>query len=137
MFRDELALVKTRVQRLQISGEDPEQTESKLIVSDARKADRIEAAVAAACDGLFESEFAEATARRFEESAFVLAESGRGDDANVCLAAAGAFRAMPGGENPVARALMEQCLSSFLTSLRDKEEEGDGEGADESLIVEP
>ena len=114
-----------------------EQVESKLIVSGARGAERLDAAVAAACGELFEGDFAEATARRFEESAFVFAESKRGEDAEVCLATARAFRATPIADNPVARALMEQCLGSFLTSLSDKQEEGDGEGEDESLIVEP
>ena len=49
------------------------------------------------------------------------------------------------GENPVAKALLEESLGSFLESLRsrdkdkdkDKEKENEGEGDEESLIVKP
>ena len=90
-----------------------------------------------AAEGLFEGDHAEVTAIRFEESAYVLSKSNRLEDAQVCLAAARAFRETPAGENPIAQALLEESLGSFLQNLRDKEEKGAGDGGDEPLIVTP
>ena len=88
---------------------------------------------------LFEGDYAEFTANRLEESAYVLSQGDRADDAQACLAAARAFRELPCDQNPVAQALLEESLGSFLASLRDKEdkEEGVGEESEEALIVEP
>ena len=119
-----------------------EQTDSTIIVSGARSAERLEQALALAAANLFEGEYAEASAIRFEESAYVFSKCDRVEDARACLAAARAFRETPAGENPVAGALLEICLGSLLESLRGNEDnedkdEGVDEGGDEPLIVTP
>ncbi len=122
-----------------------EQTESKLIVSGNATAERLDQAVAHAAGELFVGDFAEVTAIRFQESAYVFSKRDRAEDAAACVSAALAFRETPAKENPVARALLEKCLGSFLASLRDKDKdkdksqdgEGDGEGGEPPLIVEP
>ena len=101
------------------------------------------ASISSALVELFQDDFAETTANRFEESAYVLSKSDRGDDAQACAAAARAFRDSPVAENPVAKALLEESLGSFLESLRSKDRDkekdgdGDGDGDEESLIVKP
>jgi hypothetical protein len=122
-----------------------EQTDSTIIVSGARSAERLEQALALAAANLFEGEYAEESAIRFEESAYVFSKCDRVEDARACLAAARAFRETPAGENPVAAALLEICLGSLLDSLRDNEDkegnedkdEGVDEGGDQPLIVTP
>jgi hypothetical protein len=115
--------------------------ESKIIVSGDRSAERLDRAVRTAAGALFEGDFAEATAIRFEESAYVLSKGERVDDARACVAAGSAFRETPAAENAIAQALLEESLGSFLTGLRDGEDEPEDEsgdeGGDDALIVKP
>jgi len=97
-----------------------------VIVSGARRREQIDRALGDALPELFAEPFAERTAHRFEETAYVLWQSGRVDDARACLAAAARLREGDPQENPVARALIELVLAPVLRQLEDgiREEEG-------------
>jgi hypothetical protein len=86
-----------------------------------------------ALDGVFEDRFALATARRCEETAYVLWKGGAVDDAKACLAAARLFREKTPADNPVARTMLEVLLEPVLRKL---EEETKSE-EERSLLVKP
>lgn len=100
--------------------------EGVLIVGAAQRREQIQRAFDAELVGLFSGSFAEASARRFEETAFVLWKREREDDARACLAAATALRAGSPAENPVARAMLEGVLAPLLRKLEEGAAEAPG-----------
>ena len=96
-----------------------------LVVSELARREQVDRALDAAIAYVYDAEFAERTAARFEETAYVLWKGGRADDARAALVAARAFRTHAPAENPVARALLEALLAPVLAEAR-----GETAGAD-------
>ena len=90
---------------------------SQIIVSGAQRRQQADRTLEQALPAIFSGRFGEDTARRFEETAYVLWQRGEAADARACLAAARAFRQPDAGENPVARALIEAVLAPVLAQL--------------------
>ncbi len=109
-------------------------TEGKLVVSAATKQGRVNDAIGEAAKTLFADDFADITASRFEESAYVFWKSDREDDARACLAAAADLRGDSPEESPAALALVERLLAPLLKSLNENEGEDEDSG---SLLVKP
>jgi hypothetical protein len=110
-----------------------------VIVSGAAKQERVQAVLDETLEALYASPSDERTARRFEESAYVLWKSDREDDARACLTAADTFRKEPAMSNPVARAALERLLAPVLAQLEEDAEEkseADDEEAS-SVLVKP
>lgn len=86
--------------------------ETRLVVSDQTKAERVAALVDRVIDGHFDAEARERWQHRLEETAFVLVETGRAAEASVALAAALALAdaARPARHVPFVRALVEKSL---------------------------
>ena len=108
---------------------------SRILVSPARRRERAESVLREGAQQIFDESFAEITARRFDESAYVMGKRDAGEAAHACLAAARAFRARPVADNPVAKAMLEVVLEPALRKL-EEETEGESEG-EESLLVKP
>jgi hypothetical protein len=104
-----------------------------IIVSGARRREQADRTLEQALPAIFTGRFGEDTARRFEETAYVLWQRGEEADARACLSAARAFRQPDAGENPVARALIEAVLAPVLAQL-DRDLEADDE---RSRLVKP
>lgn len=103
--------------------------EGKIVVSGTQKRERIDAILGEALQGFYDPATASRMAARFEETAYVLWKQGHEEDARACLAAARSFGDTAGGENVVARALLEVALAPLLEPLREEE--------DSSLILKP
>ena len=86
--------------------------ESRLVVSDQIKAERVAALVDRVIDRLFDAEARGRWQRRLEETAFVLVETGRAAEASLALAAALALAdaARAARQVPFVRALVEKSL---------------------------
>ena len=97
--------------------------------------ERAESVLQEGAQRIFDESFAEITARRFEESAYVLGKRDAVESAHACLAAARAFRAQPAADNPVAKAMLEVVLEPALRKL-EEETENESEG-EKSLLVKP
>ncbi len=106
---------------------------SQIVVSAPHRGEQVDGILAEALEEIFHEAAREATAQRFEESAYVSWKRDAEDDARACLEAAREFRERPPRENPVARALIEVLLEPALRKL---EEESKGDD-DESLLVTP
>lgn len=111
--------------------------EAKLVVSASAREARVDAAVEAAAEQLFDEAHAARTAARLEESAFILASGGKQDDARACLAVAATFRGEAPQQGVVARAMVEILLAPLLESLRSAAEDGEERKDEGSLLVEP
>jgi hypothetical protein len=108
---------------------------SRILVSPVRRQERAESVLREGAERIFDESFAEITARRFEESAYVLGKRDAVETAHACLAAARAFRAQPAADNPVAKAMLEVVLEPALRKLEEQTEtQSEGE---ESLLVKP
>jgi hypothetical protein len=105
----------------------------RIIVSEPHRREQVSEELEQALGGVFEDRFATATARRFEETAYVLWKGGAVDDAKACLAAARLFREKTPADNPVARTVLEVLLEPVLRKL---EEETKSE-EERSLLVKP
>lgn len=106
-----------------------------LVVSGATRAEQVDRALGVALEEIFDTDFAEVTALRFEESAYVMWKAGREEDARAALAAARRFRAGDPVDNPVAREMLEVLFAPVLKEARgggDEEQE-----APSSLFVKP
>lgn len=110
-----------------------ELAKSPLVVSPAARRERAESLLAEAQAEVYAEPAAGQTVQRLTESAFVFWKTGREEDAKACLAAAQSFREGVGGENPVARALLETVFASVLAGL----EEPAPREAEPSLLVKP
>jgi hypothetical protein len=87
---------------------------STLIVTPEQRREQMLAAIDDALPELFAEPFAERTAARLEETAYVLWKRQRDDDARACLAGAAAFRAGKARDNEIARAMLEATLASIF-----------------------
>ena len=106
--------------------------EGRIVVSDLRQQDHSESVLAEVLAEVFAADYAEQTARRFEESAFVFWKAERSEDALACLEAARGLREGEPAEQPVARALLEVQLGPALAQQKaEKNEE------EQSLLVTP
>jgi hypothetical protein len=105
----------------------------QIIVSGARRREQADRTLEQALPGIFLGRFGEDTARRLEETAYVLWQRGAEADARACLSAARAFFEPETGENPVARALIEAVLAPVLAQL-DQDVQADDE---RSRLVKP
>jgi hypothetical protein len=95
-----------------------EASKGVVVVSAAARREQVERALDEAAEKLFDEAFRECTARRFEESAYVLWKGGREDDARMSLATATVFREAPVADNPVARAMLEAVFAPLLAEAR-------------------
>jgi len=91
----------------------------RIVVSGAHRRQQIDEALREAAEKLAAAGFAEATARRLEESAYVLWKRGHADEARDCLAAARALAESPAA-HPVLRALIETTLGPVLAGSEDE-----------------
>jgi hypothetical protein len=89
-----------------------------LVVSEGTRREQVERALDQAVADLFDADFCEVTARRLEESAYVMWKTGGEEDARAALGAADAFRQRPAAENPVARAMLERVFAPLLAEAR-------------------
>jgi hypothetical protein len=108
---------------------------SRIIVSPVRRRERAESVLREGAERIFDESFAEITARRFEESAYVLGKRDAVEAARSCLAAARGFRTRPAASNPVAKAMLEVVLEPALRKL-EEETKNESEG-EKSLLVKP
>jgi len=130
-----------------------EGAESGLVLTAAQRQERIARLIDEEAGVVFQGAFAEWTAARWRELAYVAWKSGREEDARAAVAAAAAFtRESPAG-NPVAAALLEAALAPVIGELlrsetrssegsataSESEEGGEDAGAtaSESLIIKP
>ena len=113
-----------------------EQAQGQVIVSGARESERLDEALTLATADLFDSEHAERTAHRFEESAYVAWKNGREEEARGCLAACRAFREGDVRQNAMARAMLEVALGPVLERLQAAEQESGAEDAGD-LVLKP
>lgn len=133
--------------RLREAGERlRESAEGRVIVSGARRAERLDALLAEAVESVFDDAASRRTVHRLRESAFHLWRGGGEADARACLAAAAELERGAPGASGVARALVERPLEPVLRSLREggegaASEEGgerdESEGEEGSLLVKP
>lgn len=108
-----------------------EQSGGQIIVSGAQEAQRLESALDLAAADLFDADYRNQTAFRFEESAYVAWKQGQEAHAGGCLAAARSFREAEVKDNPMARVLLDVMLEPFLKARREASPEA---GPDSPLI---
>jgi hypothetical protein len=114
-----------------------EETGGKLIISGAAKQERRIQLLAGAAADIFDQSFAQATATRLRETAFVLWRSEREEDAQDCLAGAAAVEASA-ADNPVSLALVEVWFGQLFDESPDEDSSGEDSSDDEtSLLVKP
>jgi hypothetical protein len=111
-----------------------ESGKSTLVVSGATRREQLEGAIDAALIEIFDEGFAETTALRFEESAYLLWKADRAEDARAALAAADTFRGGSPATNPVARSLLEVLFAPVLRAARGDAAEDGGDAP--SPVVE-
>jgi len=105
------ALLELR-ERIAAIGEAPAQ-EGR----DAQEAAMLDA-IAAAAGALYSGLFAQRTAGRFEEAAYLDWKGGREEDARACLCAADAFRGEAEARPAIARAALEARFAPLLDRVR-------------------
>jgi hypothetical protein len=106
-----------------------EVAESVVVVSAAAKREQLDRALDEAVDRVFEPEFADRTANRFEETAYLFWRREALEDARACLAAAKTFRGSKAEFRELGRAMLEVVLAPALKSIEqqsEKAESGDG-----------
>jgi hypothetical protein len=108
-----------REQILPIAERIAETGKGVVVVSAATRAEQVERVLDEALAELFGADFAEVTARRFEESAYLLWRGGREEDARIALAVAERFRRGEPEGNPVARAMLEVLFAPVLHEARE------------------
>jgi hypothetical protein len=91
--------------------------EGKIVLDADQRRAQAEKIVEDSLPRIFDAPFAERTAARFDEMAYVLWKNDREEDARICLAAAGAFRAGDVEENPVARAMLDVVVAPVLEQV--------------------
>lgn len=104
----------------------------KLIVSGTTERERTHDVLERAAAEIYDENFAQVTADRLRETAFISWRSGREDEARECLAGAAAF-ASGAHDNPVARAFVEAILAPLLAELASE----DAAQEESSLLVKP
>jgi hypothetical protein len=100
----------------------------------ARQA-QLDSALDEAVEQVYEADFGQCTARRFDETAYVFWQRDRLPDARACLAAATAFRDRAPDFRSLGRAMLEVVLAPVLKSI-ERSPEGPDNSA-ESLLVRP
>jgi len=115
----------------------------RVIVSDARRSERIASAVDEAAGELLAGEAGPRTAELLEESAYVFWRSGSEAEARACLAASRAFREDAPVARTLARRMLELVLAPLLRRLEEEAQEeesgpaGESDEATPSPIVKP
>jgi hypothetical protein len=105
-----------------------ESGKSVLSISEATRREQVDRVLDEAAVEIFDPSFAECTALRLEETAYLLWQADRADDARSALAAAEVFRGPERASNRLARELLEVLFAPVLRSARgDAAEEGGGE----------
>ena len=102
---------------------------SALVVSDRSRQEQIDGVLDDALEEVFDAAHAGRTARRFEESAFILWKGGADEDARACLAAARALGEGPVRGHPAARAMLDVLFAPAL------EKRGEPEPGPSSLVA--
>ena len=97
--------------------------DSPIEVSGAQREERLLGLIDDAADALYSGSFAQLTAGRFEEAAYLGWKAGREGDARACLSAARAFRDGEAARHPLARAALESRLAPILDQARSAEKE--------------
>ena len=110
-----------------------ESGKSELVLSGATRREQVDGALREALVEIYDDRFAEITALRLEESAYLLWKADRADDARAALEAAVAFRAGSPAENPIARELIEVLFAPVLRAARGDANEVD-EDSPSSLV---
>jgi len=111
-----------------------EVAEGVVVVSAAAKREQLDRALDEAVDRVFEPEFAERTANRFEETAYIFWRREALEDARACLAAAKTFRGPKAEFRELGRAMLEVVLAPTLKSIERESEETEN-GDEPSLVV--
>ena len=106
-----------------------EVAEGVVVVSAAAKQEQLDRALDEAVDRVFDAGFADRTANRFEETAYIFWRREALEDARACLAAANAFRGSKAEFRELGRAMLEVVLAPALKSIEqqsEKTESSDG-----------
>lgn len=106
-----------------------ESGKSALTVSGAARREQVDRALEQACREIFDEAFAEVTALRLEETAYLLWRADREADARMALAAADVFRGPERADNALARELLEVLFAPVLRSARGDAGEAAGDAA--------
>lgn len=101
-----------------------------VVVSDAARRDQIGRVIDEAVEDLAQLPFAETSAQRLEEVAYLRWQSQNEEDARACLAAADALREAGAGRSALLRAFVETWLAPLLREAPKPEEAA-------SLLVKP
>jgi len=109
--------------------------EGVVVVSSSAKREQLDRALDEAVGRVFEPEFAERTAHRFEETAYLFWCREALEDARACLAAAKAFRGSKAEFRELGRAILEVVLAPTLKSIEQQSEKT--ESSDGSSLVVP
>jgi hypothetical protein len=112
-----------------------ELAEGVVVVSAAAKREQLDRALDEAVDRVFEPGFADRTANRFEETAYVFWRREVLEDARACLAAAKLFRGSKAEFRELGRAMLEVVLAPTLKSIERQPEEA--ESSDGPSLVVP
>ena len=94
--------------------------EGTIVLSADQRRAQAEEIIEESLADVFDDVFCERTAVRFDEMAYVLWKNDREEDARICLAAAGAFRAGGVEENPVARAMLDVVVAPVLEKVSEE-----------------
>jgi hypothetical protein len=106
-----------------------------VIASGGARQAQLDSALDEAVEQVYEADFGQCTARRFDETAYVFWQRDRLPDARACLAAATAFRDRAPDFRSLGRAMLEVVLAPVLKSI-ERSPEGPDNSA-ESLLVRP
>jgi hypothetical protein len=112
-----------------------EVAEGVVVVSAAAKREQLDRALDEAVDRVFEPEFADRTANRFEETAYLFWRREVLEDARACLAAAKTFRGPKAEFRELGCAMLEVVLAPVLKSVEQQSEEA--ESSDGPPLVVP
>jgi hypothetical protein len=112
-----------------------EVAEGMVVVSAAARREQLDRALDEAVDRVFEPEFADRTANRFEETAYLFWRREALEDARACLAAAKGFRGPKAEFRELGRAMLEVVLGPTLKSI--EEQPVDAKSGDEPALVVP
>ena len=110
-----------------------EVAEGVVVVSAAAKREQLDRALDEAVDRVFEPGFAQRTAQRFEETAYILWRREALEDARACLAAAKTFRGAKPAFREIGRAMLEVVLAPTLKSI-EREPQPAASGDEPSMV---
>jgi hypothetical protein len=105
----------------------------RIVVSGARRREQVEELLRGALEATFDAPEAERVAEWLEETAWLLGQTGREEEARACVAAAAEVRGPRRAESEALRAVLEGTLAPVLAQVGEEEREQEAS----SLVVKP